>query len=124
MRLLLIVMILSSYLGPSFTTGKFYINIFHMEILEPVESIKAGTFSSLIFWLILLASKAGVISLLFLVRRPNFRTLLLWIPIIYLCLSVFALQIVFAPLLIPFVFLWIVCMYHAKTSREYNPKIR
>lgn len=126
MRILLIVMILSSFVGPSFPTEKFYINIFHMEILAPIESIKAGvlSFPGWIFWITLLASKAGVISLLFLLHRNNFRKLLFWLPLIYICFSAWALQIIFAPLLIPFIILWFVCMYHAKTSREFNPRFK
>ena len=110
MKALIFLMIICSIITG--VTGNLgFISLYEMEFDGPVSLFKLGNYNSsmLVLWIVLVLSHLALISLIFLTKSNYFKTLLVWVPLMFLIIFiVFVFWSFF--LLIPFIIVWIIAL--------------
>ncbi|WP_419802267.1 hypothetical protein [Mucilaginibacter sp.] len=108
--LILLLIVLSFIVGIPTNLGWF--GLFSSEFLGPISEITGKVIAPerMIAWFILLMSHLSLVSLVFLVNKPYFNTLLYFVPPTFFI--IFGLFDFFAWFfLIPFVIVWIISLF-------------
>ncbi|MEO8949379.1 MAG: hypothetical protein ABI308_13270 [Mucilaginibacter sp.] len=114
MKILLFLMILLSIVIAVPVNGgdKGWFSLYETEFTDAIYMIKTGgmELSRFVIWIMLLIVHLSVICLPFLTTRYFFKELLIFSPLVFVILyAIWYLIIAF--LLIPFVIVWIVCLF-------------
>lgn len=120
MRILLILMILSSLFVGISINGQ-WMTLYGYEFFAVPGMIRNNTISTsqITIWIVLLASHAIIFSLPFIQNKKIFRKALIFSPIIFLLAYAYlnAFNLLF---LIPFLIIWIICLFKLRNMRFLN----
>lgn len=92
-------------------TNLGFISLYGTELAGPIAIFKSGNYNSslVVLWLALVSSHIALASLIFYTKKPYFKTLLIWIPLLFLIIFVVFVFWSFF-LLIPFMIVWIIAL--------------
>ena len=124
MKTLLIVMIILSLIIGLPINGGWY-TLYNFEFPGVYSMIAAGTFPMLnfILWGILLIAHAFIVVLPFIIKTRFFKSVLILAPTIFL-LMYSVLNPMYLAFLVPFIIVWIVCLFKYKPTVNYtNPNV-
>jgi len=111
MKILIFLMIIFSIITG--VTGNLgFISLYNIEFIGPIAILKSGNYnlSMVVLWIVLVLSHLALISLIFLTRSNYFKTLLVWVPLMFLVIFiVFVFWSFF--LLIPFIIVWLIALF-------------
>ncbi len=105
-RFLIVMMLLASlFVGIPVKSGWVLLYMFEFDQIPKEVVPDFGPFY-LVLWLLLLITHFGIALLIFWINRSYFRTLLIWIPLIFTALYAI-LQPISVLFLIPFIVTWL-----------------
>lgn len=118
MKILLALMILLS-LFVGVPTNIAFFTLYGSEFPGIISMITAGTITtfSLIMWIMLLIAHLMVVSLFFFTKKAFFKTLLVYAPLAFIFFYILLEGPLVLFLLIPFIIVWVVCLYKNKKAQ-------
>lgn len=104
-------------------TNLGFITLFGLEILGPLSILKEGRGLGshvLTFGTILIGLHFILISMFFLTKHRYFRSILIWVPLLFIIF--FTIYNFWAlPLLVPFIVVWIIAICKEKRTATHYP---